>query len=118
MTTSRLDLVLAARYPDFTRSRLKGLVDAGFVLVNGVTADKPGMKVRDTDEIEVEFPPPVPAEPEPEPIPLAVVYEDDDLIVVDKPPGLVVHPSPGHFALMAQKRAFMWEIPNLPASKV
>ena len=79
MTTSRLDLVLAARYPDFTRSRLKGLVDAGFVLVNGVTADKPGMKVRDTDEIEVEFPPPVPAEPEPEPIPLAVVYEDDDL---------------------------------------
>ena len=97
MTTSRLDLVLAARYPDFTRSRLKGLVDAGFVLVNGVTADKPGMKVRDTDEIEVEFPPPVPAEPEPEPIPLAVVYEDDDLIVINKPPGLVVHPAPGHF---------------------
>ena len=91
-------MVLAARYPDFTRSRLKGLVDAGFVLVNGTPAEKAGMKVAPDDEIEVEFPPPVPAEPEPEPIALAVVYEDDDLIVIDKPPGMVVHPAPGHFS--------------------
>ena len=98
MMTSRLDLVLAARYPDFTRSRLKGLVDAGFVLVNGTPAEKAGMKVGADDEIEVEFPPPVPAEPEPEPIELRIVYEDGDLVVVDKPPGMVVHPAPGHFS--------------------
>ena len=55
------------------------------------------MKVAETDEIVVEIPPPVPAVPEPEDIPLAIVYEDDDLVVVDKPPGMVVHPAPGHF---------------------
>jgi 23S rRNA pseudouridine1911/1915/1917 synthase len=55
------------------------------------------MKVADGDEITVVIPPPVPAEPEPEDIPLAVVFEDEDMIVIDKPPGMVVHPAPGHF---------------------
>ena len=93
----RLDKVLLSRYPGFSRSRIEGLVKAGFVTVNGAVAAKAGMKVSPDDEIVVEIPPPVPAVPEPEDIPLSVVFEDDDMVVVDKPPGMVVHPAPGHF---------------------
>ena len=64
--------------------------------VNGVPAAKTGLKVGEADEIVVTVPPPVPAVPEPEDMPLDVVFEDDDLIVVNKPAGLVVHPAPGH----------------------
>ena len=95
--TLRLDKLLLARYPDFSRSRIEGLVKAGFVTVNGTVAGKAGMKVAEDDDISVEIPPPVPAIPEPEDIPLSVVYEDDDLLVIDKAPGMVVHPAPGHF---------------------
>ena len=70
---------------------------AGFVTVNGVVAEKAGQKVSDADRIEVFVPPPVPAVPEPEDIPVDVVYEDDDIVVVNKRPGMVVHPAPGHF---------------------
>ena len=93
----RLDKFLLARYPDFSRSRIEGLVKAGFVKVNGEPAEKAGRKVSETDVVEVEIPPPVPAIPGPEDIPLAVVYEDADMLVVDKAPGMVVHPAPGHF---------------------
>ena len=93
----RLDKFLQERYPDFSRSRLEGLVKAGFVKVNGAPAAKAGLKVSEKDTIEVEIPPPVPAIPEPEAIPLAVVYEDADMLVVNKAPGMVVHPAPGHF---------------------
>ena len=92
----RLDRVLCGRYPDFSRSRIEGLVKSGFVTVDGVVAAKAGMKVSPDAAIEVEIPPPVPAVPEPEEIPLSVVFEDDDMVVVDKPAGMVVHPAPGH----------------------
>ena len=94
---TRLDKLLLERHPDFSRSRIEGLVKAGFVTVNGVVAEKAGQKVSDEDNIEVFVPPPVPAIPEPEDIPLDVVFEDDDIIVVNKRPGMVVHPAPGHF---------------------
>lgn len=94
----RLDKRILELYPDFSRSRIEGLVKAGHVTVNGAAADKAGMKVSDSDEIKVEIPPPVPAIPEPEDIPLDVVFEDDDIIVVNKAPGMVVHPAPGHFS--------------------
>ena len=94
----RLDKVLCERHPDFSRSRIEGLVKSGYVTVNGAVATKAGMKVSESDAIEVEIPPPVPAVPEPEDIPLDVVFEDDDMIVVNKQPGLVVHPAPGHFS--------------------
>ena len=93
----RLDKVLQERYPDFSRSRIEGLIKAGFVTVNGAVAEKAGQKVAETDEIGVEIPPPVPAEPQPEDIPLTVVFEDEHMLVVDKAPGMVVHPAPGHF---------------------
>ncbi len=93
----RLDRLLLGRYPDFSRSRIEGLVKGGFVTVNGITAEKAGQKVDVSDEVVVEIPPPVPAFPEPEDIPLDVIFEDEDLIVVNKSAGLVVHPAPGHF---------------------
>ena len=93
----RLDKHILETHPDFSRSRIEGLIKAGFVTVNGATAEKAGMKVSDDDEIVVEIPPPVPAVPEPEDIPLEVVFEDDDMVVVNKRPGMVVHPAPGHF---------------------
>ena len=94
---TRLDRQIQTQYPDFSRSRIEGLIKGGFVTVNGAVAEKAGMKVAEDDEIIVEIPPPVPAVPEPEDIPLDVVYEDADVLVVNKAPGMVVHPAPGHF---------------------
>ncbi len=96
--SERLDKFILRLHPDFSRSRVEGLVKAGYVTVNGVVAGKAGQKVSEDDEVNVEIPPPVPAVPEPEDIPLDVVFEDDDIIVVNKPAGLVVHPAPGHYA--------------------
>jgi 23S rRNA pseudouridine1911/1915/1917 synthase len=93
----RLDKRILETHPDFSRSRIEGLVKSGFVTVNGAVAEKAGMKVSEDDEIVVEIPPPVPAVPEPEDIALDVVYEDGDMLVVNKAPGMVVHPAPGHF---------------------
>lgn len=94
----RLDKRILELHPDFSRSRIEGLVKTGHVTVNGTIAAKAGMKVSESDDIEVEIPPPVPAIPEPEDIPLDVVFEDDDMVVVNKAPGMVVHPAPGHFS--------------------
>ena len=66
LVSERLDIRLTALYPDFSRSRLKGLIEAGLVKVNGEVVLKPGEKVEETDEFDVTIPPPVPAEPEPE----------------------------------------------------
>ena len=93
----RLDKLILARNPDFSRSRIEGLVKSGYVTVNGATAEKAGMKVSEDDEIEVEIPPPVPAIPTPEDIPIDVLYEDGDILVLNKAAGMVVHPAPGHF---------------------
>lgn len=108
----RLDKAILELHPDFSRSRIEGLIKAGFVTVNGALASKAGMKVDDDDEIAVEIPPPVPAVPEPEEIPLAVVYEDEDIVVVDKPAGMVVHPAPGHFT-GTLVNALLHHCPNL-----
>ena len=108
----RLDKVVLARHPDFSRSRVEGLVKAGYVTVNGAVATKAGQKVSDDDEIVVEIPPPVSAIPEPEDIPLDVIYEDDDLIVINKPAGLVVHPAPGHYT-GTLVNALLHHCPNL-----
>ena len=93
----RLDKAILETHPDFSRSRIEGLIKAGYVTVNGVVAGKAGQKISEDDEIVVEIPPPVPAVPEPEDIPLDVIFEDEDIVVVNKPAGLVVHPAPGHF---------------------
>ncbi len=71
------------------------MIDGTAVTVNGESA-KAGRKLKDGDEVRVELPPPAPARAEPQAIPLDILHEDADLIVIDKPPGLVVHPAPGH----------------------
>jgi len=91
---TRLDSHLAARIPGWSRARIQRLIEDGDVLVHGRTS-KPSYKLRAGDEIEVELTPATPAEFSPENIPLDVVYEDDDLIVVNKPAGMVVHPAAG-----------------------
>jgi 23S rRNA pseudouridine1911/1915/1917 synthase len=93
----RLDRVLAARIADLSRSRLKALILAGEVAIGGSTIRDPGHHVNAGDTVTVEVPPPLPAEPTAEPIPLKVVYEDDAIIVIDKPRGLVVHPAAGNW---------------------
>jgi 23S rRNA pseudouridine1911/1915/1917 synthase len=92
----RLDRVLARELADLSRTRLKGLVLAGAVRVDGSVSDDPGRRLAGGEAISVDLPPPEPAEPAGEDIPLVVVHEDDDLLVLDKPAGLVVHPAAGH----------------------
>ena len=92
----RLDLFLASHLPEYSRSRLQGLIKDGFVQVEGETMVKPGMIVNQRQKIEVRIPPAEPAGIEAEQIPLDIVFENEDLIIINKPAGMVVHPSAGH----------------------
>jgi 23S rRNA pseudouridine1911/1915/1917 synthase len=92
---SRLDIYVAANCPQLSRSHVQHLIDDGLVIVNG-RVSKSGYKLREGDRIVVDVPLPQPIAPQPEDIPLSIVYEDDDVIVIDKPAGLTVHPAPGH----------------------
>jgi 23S rRNA pseudouridine1911/1915/1917 synthase len=92
----RLDRVLAARIPALSRSRLKALILDGEVTIEARTVRDPAARVNSGDTVRVTLPPPEPAEPAGEEIPLDIVYEDDALIVINKPAGLVVHPAAGH----------------------
>jgi 23S rRNA pseudouridine1911/1915/1917 synthase len=92
----RLDRVLASRIPALSRSRLKALILDGQVSVTARTILDPSAQVKSGDVISVNVPAPEAAKPSGEAIPLTIVYEDEDLIVIDKPKGLVVHPSAGH----------------------
>jgi 23S rRNA pseudouridine1911/1915/1917 synthase len=97
----RLDRVLAARCPDLSRSRLKALILAGRVSIIDVALGPgpvrdPAYHVGPGETIIIDVPEAAPAEPGPENIALNIVYEDDDIVVIDKPRGLVVHPAAGH----------------------
>jgi len=91
----RLDRYLADQLSDLTRAQIKRLIDDGRVLLNGAPA-KAAVKLRGGETLQIEIPPPAIIEALPEAIPLVILYEDSDLIVVDKPAGMVVHPAPGH----------------------
>ena len=93
--TGRIDKVLTILEPEITRSQLKNLINDGHVTVNGQPV-KPKYKVQAGDKISLVKPEPQSLELTPENIPLDIVYEDDDVIVVNKPQGMVVHPAPGH----------------------
>lgn len=92
----RLDHFLAAAVPQFTRSRLQNLTRDGHILINGAVA-KPGAKLRAGDRITLQEPPNRPAEALAQEIPLDVLFEDEDLIVINKAPGIVVHPAAGNW---------------------
>ncbi len=93
----RLDKYLAEACPELSRSRLQKLIEQGCILVNGYGA-KASQKLNLGDRIHVTLPPLEQVSLVAESIPLTVVYEDDELLIIDKPAGLVVHPSPGHTA--------------------
>jgi 23S rRNA pseudouridine1911/1915/1917 synthase len=93
----RLDRVVAAHLGDLSRSRLKALILAGHVAIGRRTICDPGHRVNAGDAVTVAVPQAEPAAPQAENIPLDVVYEDGDIIVIDKPRGLVVHPAAGNW---------------------
>lgn len=92
----RLDVFLAGSIEDASRSFVKKLITDGAVRLNGQICPRPGRTMNEGDTVEVEMPAPPSTELRPEPIPLEILYEDADVLVVNKPSGLVVHPAPGH----------------------
>ena len=95
-SAERLDKFLVSRLPEFSRARLQGLIADGFVLVDGEPAKKSGQMLEAGAAVEIRIPPPVPSGLIPENIPLDIIFENNDLLVVDKPAGMVVHPAAGH----------------------
>ena len=92
----RIDRLLSRRLPTLSRARLKRLIEGGALALDGSPQRSPSAKPRAGQVIALDVPPLREAEPEAQAIPLDIVYEDEDLIVVDKPAGLVVHPAPGN----------------------
>lgn len=92
--SKRLDLFLTEKVQGFTRSGIKNLIEKGLVTVNG-RAVKAGYALRSNDRVSLELPPPAPLTVKPEDIPIEILYEDKDIIVVNKPAGLPVHPGAG-----------------------
>lgn len=92
----RLDKFLVRCLPDFSRSRLQSLIKDGKVTVDGEVITKTGFDVEPGSELQVEIPPTQPTEIIAEDIPLKIIFETQDLIVIDKPAGMVVHPAAGH----------------------
>lgn len=92
----RLDVFLTGCLPEFSRSRIQGLIKDGFVTVDGGPVTKAGRDMEAGEKIEIRIPPPAPSGLVAEKIPLDIIFENDDLLVVNKPAGMVVHPSPGH----------------------
>ena len=95
-TPERLDKFLVGQLQEFSRSRIQGLIANGFVDVNGRAARKAGQTLERGFSVTVRVPPPVPTDLVAEDIPLDIVFENEDLIVVNKPAGMVVHPAAGH----------------------
>lgn len=93
--SGRIDKVISTHFADYTRSQVQNWLEAGRVTVND-KAVRPAYKVQAGDLIVINPPAPEPLRAEPEDIPIDIVYEDDDVIVVNKPQGMVVHPAPGH----------------------
>ena len=94
----RLDQWLAAELgPDLSRSRIQGLIEAGAVKINGAPALETKRKLKSQDLVVITLPQPEPAEPEPENIALEILFEDKDVIVINKQAGLVVHPGAGNW---------------------
>jgi 23S rRNA pseudouridine1911/1915/1917 synthase len=91
----RLDLYISSRLEGETRASVQRLIEAGNVLVDGQSV-RSSLKLKGGEEVAVQIPEPAAAEPKPESIPLEVLYEDHDLIVINKPAGMVVHPGPGN----------------------
>lgn len=107
----RLDLYIASSISDCSRSVATNLIRNGKIRVQGMVR-KPGYRIKAGDEICGYIPPPTPILFKPEPIPIDILYEDDDIIVINKHPGLVIHPGPGHHS-GTLVNALLYHCPNL-----
>ena len=96
VAAGRLDRFLAEAFPDISRSRFQSLIAEGRVAVEGRVVEEARHKLKPGEKVAVDIPEAAPPEPQAETIPLDVIYEDSDVIVIDKPAGLVVHPAAGH----------------------
>jgi len=94
---TRLDKYVSEHYPELSRTQIQKLIGDGYIKVNNRVA-KAGLKLNIGDRLTISPPPPPLTSLLPEAIPLSILYEDDDLLVIDKPAGLAVHPAPGHSA--------------------
>ncbi len=108
----RLVRYVSGRYTELSRTQIQRLIAGGYILVNGSVA-KSGLKLSTGDRLTISLPPPTPGTLAPEDIPLKVLYEDDDLLVIDKPAGLAVHPAPGHPS-HTLANAIVAHLPDLP----
>jgi len=93
----RIDVYISSYKEELSRSQVQKLIESGLVTVNG-KATKNNYKLRKGDILEIEIPDPEPLEIEPENIPLDIIYEDKDVVIVNKPQDMVVHPAPGHYS--------------------
>ncbi|NIV12209.1 MAG: RluA family pseudouridine synthase [Aliifodinibius sp.] len=110
--SQRLDHFLVSQLPEHSRSFLQNLIKGGNVNVDGNIIQKTGFKLDGKHKITILIPPPEPSDIIPEEIPLKIIYEDDDLIVIDKEAGMVVHPSAGHSS-GTLVHAILAHVPNL-----
>lgn len=111
--SERLDRWLREQLPELSRSRLQQLISQGNVQVNGKTCTSKKIAVQPGDRISLDIPEVVPLDLVPEAMPLDILYEDDALLIVNKPAGLVVHPAPGH-SEGTLVNALLAHCPNLP----
>lgn len=107
----RIDRLVPDHVEEASRAQAKRWIEKGLVRVEGKTV-RPSRLLRAGEKVEVDVPPPEPAEPEPEAIPLNILYEDDDLLVIDKPSDIIVHPAPGRVS-GTLVNALLHHCPNL-----
>src|SRR3990172_6503250 len=112
--SKRLDIFIAHYEPHISRNRIQTLIKSGLALVNS-KREKPGYKVKLNENITLDLPERKVHEVLPEPIPLYVIYEDPHIIVLNKPPGLVVHPAPGNYT-GTLVNALLYHYGSLPSS--
>jgi 23S rRNA pseudouridine1911/1915/1917 synthase len=111
----RLDKYVSQACPELSRTQAQKLIEDGNIAVNGKAA-KSSLKLQAGDAVDILIPPPTPSTLTPESIPLKVLYEDRDLMVVDKPPGLTVHPAPGHYT-HTLVNAILAHLPDIQAGE-
>ena len=109
----RLDRYLAQKLPELSRSRIQQLIEQGNVQLNHQACNSKKTSVKQGDWVSLEIPPPLPLELKPENIPLNILYEDDQILILNKSAGLVVHPAPGH-PDGTLVNAVLAHCPNLP----
>lgn len=110
----RLDLFIVQKLPELSRSFIQKLIESGHITLNGKPA-RASLKLKEGDEVSIVIPPPEPSELLAENIPINILYEDDDLLVVDKPVGMTTHPAPGN-PTHTLVNALLSHLPALPES--